>query len=87
MRKDTESHAPSALVMPKPLWTSHTVADQLAAAVGQDRRPIDQTCPLLLVAADGESSHAAAVRGHAGEDRDAAVAGGIRRGAEQSNFR
>jgi class 3 adenylate cyclase len=56
----------------------HLVADQLAAAVGQDRRPIDQTCPLLLVAAGGESSHAAAVRGHAGEDRDAAVAGGIK---------
>ena len=34
---------------------------------------------LLLVAAGGESSYAAVVRGHAGEDRDAAVAGGMRR--------
>jgi hypothetical protein len=31
---------------------------------------------LLLVAAGGGASDAAAVRGHAGEDRDAAVAGG-----------
>jgi Transposase DDE domain group 1 len=54
------------------------VANQLAATVGQDRRTAHPTCALLLVAAGGESSHAAAVRGHAGEDRDAAVAGGIK---------
>jgi hypothetical protein len=54
----------------------HLVAGQLAAAIGQDRRPIAQTCQLVLVATGGESSHAAVVRGHADEDSDAAVAGG-----------
>jgi hypothetical protein len=44
----------------------------------EDRRTAHPTCTLLLVAAGGESSHAAAVRGHAGEDRGAAVAGGIK---------
>jgi hypothetical protein len=53
------------------------VADQLAAAVGENRRPIDQTRPLLLVAAGGESPDAAVVCRHVGKDRGAAVAGGI----------
>src|SRR5271163_2698613 len=53
------------------------VADRLAAAVDEDRRTIDQARTLLLVAAGGESSHAAAVRGQAGGDRDATVARGI----------
>ena len=33
----------------------------LAAAPGQDRRALDQTCPLLLAAAGGKPPHAAAV--------------------------
>ncbi len=53
----------------------------------KNRRQIDQTCPLRLLAAGGESSHAMAVRGHDGEDRGAAVAGGIRRGVECGNYR
>ena len=54
------------------------VADQLAAAVGEDRRTAGQACTLLLAAAGGEPSDAAAVWRHAAEDRDAAVAGGIK---------
>jgi Transposase DDE domain group 1 len=56
----------------------HLVADQFAAAVSEDRRTAHPTCTLLLVAAGGEPSDAAAVRGHAGEDRDAAGAGRIK---------
>src|ERR1035437_3777746 len=55
----------------------HLVADQLAAAPGEDRRAVDQACPVLLAPAGGESSDAAALRKHAAEDRDAAVASGI----------
>jgi hypothetical protein len=54
------------------------VAHQLAAAVGEDRRTAHPTCALLLVAIGRKPSDAAAVRGHAGEDRDAAVADGIK---------
>jgi hypothetical protein len=53
------------------------VADQLAAAVGEDRRTAHQTCALLLVAAGGASPDPAALCRHAGEDRGAAVASGI----------
>src|SRR5208337_2876164 len=55
------------------------VADQLAAAPGENRRTFDQARPLLLAPAGRESSDEAAVWRHAEEDRDAAVAGGIRR--------
>src|ERR1039457_3700261 len=53
------------------------VADQLAAAPGETRRAFNQACALLLAAAGGESSDAAAVWLHAAEDRGAAVASGI----------
>jgi len=53
------------------------VADQLAAAVGENRRAFDKACPVLLVAAGGESSDAPALRKHAAEDRGAAAASGI----------
>jgi len=65
----------------------HLVADQLAAAAGENRRAFDKACPVLLVAAGRESSHAPALRKHAAEDRGAAVAGGMRRPAEWSRFR
>ena len=55
----------------------HLVADQLAAATGENRRAAHQACPVLLVAAGGESSDATAFWQHAEEDRDAAVASGI----------
>src|ERR1019366_1634180 len=55
----------------------HVVADQLAAAAGENRRAFDQACPVLLVAACGEPSDAPALRKHAAEDRGAAVASGI----------
>jgi hypothetical protein len=64
------------------------VTDQLAAAVGEDRRPIDKACPLLLAAVSREPSDAAAVCGHAAENRGATVAGAIRRvqsGADLDN--
>ena len=53
------------------------VADQLAAAAGEDGRPAGETCPLLLAAAGGEPSDAAAVWSHAGQDRIAALARGV----------
>jgi Transposase DDE domain group 1 len=65
----------------------HLVADQLAAAVGEDRRTVDKARTLLLVAASGESPDAPAVCRHAAKDHAAACAGGIRRGAERSKFR
>ena len=54
------------------------VADQLAAAAGEDRRAVDKACPLLLAAAGGESSDAAAVWRHAAADGGAAAASRIR---------
>jgi hypothetical protein len=41
---------------------------------------------LLLVAAGGEASDAAAVRGHVGGDRDAAIAGGMGRAQSGAIF-
>ena len=50
-----------------------------AAALGQDRRPIDQTVPVnYSVTTGGEPSDATVFRGHTGEDGDAALAGGIK---------
>ena len=37
------------------------VADESPAAVGEDRRTLDQACPLLLAAPGGGSSDAAVV--------------------------
>jgi hypothetical protein len=53
------------------------VTDQLAAAPGQDRRPIDQTRPLLLVTAGGESPHTASIQRHVAKNRGASVAGAL----------
>ena len=53
------------------------VADQLAAAAGENRRSFDKARPLLLVTAGGESSYAAAFRQDVGKDRGAAFASGI----------
>src|ERR1019366_2493962 len=64
----------------------HLVADQLAAAAGENRRAFDKACSVLLVAAGRESSHPPALRKHAAEDRDAAAAGGIRRAQREANF-
>ena len=62
------------------------VADQLAAAAGENRRAFDKTRPLLLVAAGGESPDAVVVRRHAAEDRGAAGPGGIRRAQSGADF-
>ena len=53
------------------------VADEFAAAAGEDRRTAGETCSLLLAAAGGETSDAAAVRGDAGTDRAATDTDGI----------
>src|ERR1019366_4395229 len=61
------------------------VADQLAAAAGENPRAVDKACALLLVAPGGGSSGALALRQHAAENRDAAVAsriGGPQSGAD-----
>jgi hypothetical protein len=52
-------------------------ASQLAATAGEDRRPVGQTCALLLATAGGRTSDAAAVRGDAGPDRAVADTHGI----------
>jgi len=49
---------------------------QLAAAAGENRRTLDKTRPLLLVATGGESSDAPALRKHAAKDRMLAVPAG-----------
>ncbi len=59
----------------------HLVADQLAAAAGENRRTVDKAQTLLLVAAGGESPDPTALRQHAAQDRDAAVASRISRRA------
>jgi hypothetical protein len=63
------------------------VADQLAAAVGEDRWTAHLTCALPLVAAGRRASDAAVACRHAAEDRGAAVARGIRRSAESNKLR
>ena len=50
------------------------VADQLAAAAGEDGRSARETRPVLLAAAGGEPSNAAALRVDATADRVAALA-------------
>jgi len=45
------------------------VTDESAAAAGEDGRTASETCALLLVAAGGRTSDAAAIQGHAGPDR------------------
>ena len=48
------------------------VADELAAAIGEDRRSPGQARSVLLVALGGESSGTAAVWKHGAADRSAA---------------
>ena len=62
------------------------VADQLAAAVGEDRRTAHPTCALLLAVARGESRDVAALWEHAAKDRGVTVAGGMRRAQRGANF-
>ena len=53
------------------------VADQFAAAAGQDGGTAGKTCALLLATAGGRASDAAAVWEHGGTDCGAAVASGV----------
>src|SRR2546422_1095232 len=53
------------------------VADEPAAAVGEDGRPAAETRPVLLAAAGREPSNAAALWGHGKADRFAALARGV----------
>src|SRR5271167_397656 len=62
------------------------VANQLAAASGQDRRAPDKARPLLLAAAGGESPDAAAIWRHAGQGGGVAIAGGIGAGPSRADF-
>ena len=59
---------------------------QLPAAVGETRRTAHQTRALLLVAAGGEPSDAAALWEYAAKDRGVTVAGGIRRVQRGANL-
>ena len=49
--------------------TQLLLADQLAAAAGEDRRTAGEACALLLAAAGGEPSDAAALWSDAAKDR------------------
>ena len=62
------------------------VADQLAAAVGEDRWTAHPTCALLLVAAGREPPDETALWEHAAKDRGVTVAGGMRRAQRGANF-
>jgi len=53
------------------------VADELAAAAGENGRSAGEACPILLALAGREPSDAPAVRGHAAPDRVVAPASGI----------
>ena len=50
------------------------VADEFAAALGEDRRTAGETCALLLAAVGRRASHAAAFWQHAAKDRGPAAA-------------
>src|SRR5450759_329235 len=67
---------PDRLQLGKPLAAAgaaeenrELVADQFAAAAGQDRRQAGQARPILLADAGREPSHTAAVREHGPADR------------------
>jgi hypothetical protein len=62
------------------------VANQLAAAPGENRRTFDQARPLLLAAAGEESSDAAVVWRHDAGDRNPAVASEIGGLKSAANF-
>ena len=53
------------------------VADEFAAAVGEDGWPVDQARPVLLAAAGGGTFDVAALRGNGAADRGAAAPGGV----------
>ena len=59
------------------------VADEPAAAVGEDGRQAGQACPLLLVVVGGESSDAAAVWQHGAANLGATAACGLTETARQ----
>ena len=62
------------LTDPRGKNTQLLLADQLAAAVGENRRTFDQACPLLLAATGREPSDSATVWEHGPADRLAALA-------------
>ena len=61
------------------------VADQLAAAAGEDGRPVGEACALLLAAVSGRSSDAAGVRGDFAAHLGAARGDWIGRGSGEGN--
>ena len=61
------------------------VADQLAAAAGEDRRPVGEARPVLLAAVSGRSSDAAGVRIDFAKDLGVAPADWIGRGGRKEN--
>ncbi len=53
------------------------LAQQIAAAPGENRRTFNQACPILLAAAGREPSDAEVLWKHAAENRGATIASGI----------
>jgi len=65
------------LTDPRGKNTQLLLADQLAAAAGEDRRTTGETCALLLAAAGRRASHAGVFWQQASKDRGAAAAGRV----------
>ena len=63
------------------------VVDQLAAQAGEDGRSSGETCPLLLAALGGESSHATLVWSHAGQDRCSVLSRGLGEPPSRADFK
>src|ERR1017187_9119582 len=62
------------------------VADQLAAAAGEDRWTAGEACPLLLAFAGGEPSDETAFWKYGAADRDALASGGIVEGVAKKSL-
>jgi hypothetical protein len=63
------------------------VADEFAAALGQDRRTAGETCALLLADVGRRASHAGMFWKHAAKDRGATGASGIGEPQIRADFR
>src|SRR6266849_5748737 len=63
------------------------VADELAAAAGEDGRSAGETCALLLAFAGRRTSESEAVRQHAENDRGVATAGKLANQDKKANER
>ncbi len=62
------------------------VPNKFAAAIGEDRRALGETCPVLLVTAGGKPFDETFICQHAGADRWTVASGGIAQAAAHKNM-